>query len=111
MQLGQLIQRAMQQGAANNGAADGANAANTIVPDGQNDPQDGIRAPQAQPNTDIADEQVPQAANDNKHDIADEQVPLATMISESGMVVPLAIGALWDSCNSCNYDICHSKEC
>lgn len=81
-------------GAANNGAADGANAANTIVPDGQNDPQDGIQAPQAQPNTDIADEQVPQAANDNKHDIADEQVPLATMISESGMVVPLAIGAL-----------------
>lgn len=65
-------------GAANNGAADGANAANTIVPDGQNDPQDGIQAPQAQPNTDIAD----------------EQVPLATMISESGMVVPLAIGAL-----------------
>ena len=81
-------------GAANNGAADGANAANTIVPDGQNDPQDGIQAPQAQPNTDIADEQVPQAANDNKHDIEDEQVPLATMISESGMVVPLAIGAL-----------------
>lgn len=81
-------------GAANNGAADGANAANTIVPDGQNDPQDGIQAPQAQPNTDIADEQVPQAANDNKHDIADEQVPLATVISESGMVVPLAIGAL-----------------
>lgn len=81
-------------GAANNGAADGANAGNTIVPDGQNDPQDGIQAPQAQPNTDIADEQVPQAANDNKHDIADEQVPLATMISESGMVVPLAIGAL-----------------
>lgn len=76
------------------GAADGANAANTIVPDGQNDPQDGIQAPQAQPNTDIADEQVPQAANDNKHDIEDEQVPLATMISESGMVVPLAIGAL-----------------
>ena len=65
-------------GTANNGAADGANAANTIVPDGQNDPQDGIQAPQAQPNTDIAD----------------EQVPLATMISESGMVVPLAIGAL-----------------
>lgn len=65
-------------GAANNGATDGANAANTIVPDGQNDPQDGIQAPQAQPNTDIAD----------------EQVPLATMISESGMVVPLAIGAL-----------------
>ena len=65
-------------GAANNGAADGANAANTIVPDGQNDPQDGIQTPQAQPNTDIAD----------------EQVPLATMISESGMVVPLAIGAL-----------------
>ena len=65
-------------GAANNGAADGANAANTIVPDGQNDPQDGIQAPQAQPNTDIAD----------------EQVPLATMISESGMAVPLAIGAL-----------------
>ena len=81
-------------GAANNGAADGANAANTIVPDGQNDPQDGIQAPQAQPNTDIADEQVPQAANDNKHDIADEKVPLATMISESGMAVPLAIGAL-----------------
>lgn len=81
-------------GAVNNVAADGANAANTIVPDGQNDPQDGIQAPQAQPNTDIADEQVPQAANDNKHDIADEQVPLATMISESGMVVPLAIGAL-----------------
>ena len=75
-------------------AGNGANAANTIVPDGQNDPQDGIQAPQAQPNTDIADEQVPQAANDNKHDIADEQVPLATMISESGMVVPLAIGAL-----------------
>lgn len=46
------------------------------MPDGQNDPQDGIQAPQAQPNTDIADEQVPQAANDNKHDIADEQVPL-----------------------------------
>lgn len=81
-------------GAVNNGAADGANAANTIVPDGQNDPQDGIQAPQAQPNTDIADEQVPQAANDNKHDIADEQVPLATMISESGMAVPLAIGAI-----------------
>lgn len=81
-------------GTANNGAADGANAGNTIVPDGQNNPQDGIQAPQAQPNTDIADEQVPQAANDNKHDIADEQVPLATMISESGMVVPLAIGAL-----------------
>lgn len=75
-------------------AGNGANAANTIVPDGQNDPQDGIQAPQAQPNTDIADEQVPQAANDNKHDIADEQVPLATMISESGMVVPLAIGAI-----------------
>ena len=75
-------------------AGNGANAANTIVPDGQNDPQDGIQAPQAQPNTDIADEQVPQAANDNKHDIADEQVPLATMISESGMAVPLAIGAL-----------------
>lgn len=78
----------------NQAAAGAANAANTIVPDGQNDPQDGIQAPQAQPNTDIADEQVPQAANDNKHDIADEQVPLATMISESGMVVPLAIGAL-----------------
>ena len=59
-------------------AGNGANAANTIVPDGQNDPQDGIQAPQAQPNTDIAD----------------EQVPLATVISESGMVVPLAIGAL-----------------
>lgn len=82
-------------GAANAaGAADGANAGNTIVPDGQNNPQDGIQAPQAQPNTDIADEQVPQAANDNRHDIEDEQVPLATMISESGMVVPLAIGAL-----------------
>lgn len=81
-------------GAANNGAAAGANAGNTIVPDGQNNPQDGIQAPQAQPNTDIADEQVPQAANDNRHDIKDEQVPLATMISESGMVVPLAIGAL-----------------
>lgn len=78
----------------NQAAAGAANAANTIVPDGQNDPQDGIQAPQAQPNTDIADEQVPQAANDNKHDIADEQVPLATVISESGMVVPLAIGAL-----------------
>ena len=64
------------------------------MPDGQNNPQDGIQAPQAQPNTDIADEQVPQAANDNRHDIKDEQVPLATMISESGMVVPLAIGAL-----------------
>lgn len=81
-------------GAANNGATAGANAGNTIVPDGQNNPQDGIQAPQAQPNTDIADEQVPQAANDNRHDIKDEQVPLATMISESGMVVPLAIGAL-----------------
>lgn len=81
-------------GAANNGTAAGANAGNTIVPDGQNNPQDGIQAPQAQPNTDIADEQVPQAANDNRHDIEDEQVPLATMISESGMVVPLAIGAL-----------------
>ena len=82
-------------GAGANGAAGGANgAADVVVPDGQNDPQDGIQAPQAQPNTDIADEQVPQAANDNKHDIADEKVPLATMISESGMVVPLAIGAL-----------------
>ena len=82
-------------GAGANGAAGGANgAADVVVPDGQNDPQDGIQAPQAQPNTDIADEQVPQAANDNKHDIADEQVPLATVISESGMVVPLAIGAL-----------------
>lgn len=78
-----------------NGAAGGANgAADVVVPDGQNNPQDGEVAPEAQPNTDIADEQVPQAANDNKHDIADEQVPLATMISESGMVVPLAIGAL-----------------
>lgn len=66
-------------GAGANGAAGGANgAADVVVPDGQNDPQDGIQAPQAQPNTDIAD----------------EQVPLATMISESGMVVPLAIGAL-----------------
>lgn len=82
-------------GAGANGAAGGANgAADVVVPDGQNDPQDGIQAPQAQPNTDIADEQVPQAANDNKHDIADEKVPLATMISESGMVVPLAVGAL-----------------
>ena len=82
-------------GAGANGAAGGANgAADVVVPDGQNNPQDGIQAPQAQPNTDIADEQVPQAANDNKHDIADEKVPLATMISESGMVVPLAIGAL-----------------
>lgn len=82
-------------GAGANGAAGGANgAADVVVPDGQNDPQDGIQAPQAQPNTDIADEQVPQAANDNKHDIADEKVPLATMISESGMAVPLAIGAL-----------------
>ena len=78
-----------------NGAAGGANgAADVVVPDGQNNPQDGEVAPEAQPNTDIADEQVPQAANDNKHDIADEQVPLATMISDSGMVVPLAIGAL-----------------
>lgn len=82
-------------GAGANGAAGGANgAADVVVPDGQNDPQDGIQAPQAQPNTDIADEQVPQAANDNKHDIADEKVPLATMISESGMAVPLTIGAL-----------------
>ena len=82
-------------GAGANGAAGGANgAADVVVPDGQNDPQDGIQAPQAQPNTDIADEQVPQAANDNKHDIADEKVPLATMISESGIVVPLAVGAL-----------------
>lgn len=82
-------------GAGANGVAGGANgAADVVVPDGQNNPQDGIQAPQAQPNTDIADEQIPQAANDNKHDIADEKVPLATMISESGMVVPLAIGAL-----------------
>ena len=82
-------------GAGANGAAGGANgAADVVVPDGQNNPQDGEVAPEAQPNTDIADEQVPQAANDNKHDIADEQVPLATMISDSGMVVPLAIGAL-----------------
>lgn len=82
-------------GAGANGAAGGANGAtDVVVPDGQNNPQDGEAAPEAQPNTDIADEQVPQAANDNKHDIADEKVPLATMISDSGMVVPLAIGAL-----------------
>ena len=85
---------ASSMAAAGNGANDNTAAGGNQAAAGANDPQDGIQAPQAQPNTDIADEQVPQAANDNKHDIADEQVPLATVISESGMVVPLAIGAL-----------------
>ena len=98
-------------GAANNGAAAG-NAANgagnaaggangaanandaVIVPDGQNTPTDGNETPEAQPNTTINDEQVPQAANNSTHDIQDEKIPLATLIKESGTVVPIAIGTL-----------------
>ena len=79
-----------------NGAAGGANgAANVVVPDGQNNPQDGEAAPEAQPNTTIEDQQTPQAANsDNTHQIEPDKVPLGKLISESGMVVPITVGAL-----------------
>ena len=81
-----------------NGAANGAAGAdangNVIIPDGQNNPAAGNETPDAQPNTTINDEDVPQAANSNNHDIADEKVPLGTLIKESGMVVPLSIGTL-----------------
>lgn len=80
-------------GAANAGIAAGADAnGNVIIPDGQNEPTDGNEPPQAQPNTTIDDEQVPQAAN--SHNITDEKVPLATLVRESGMVVPISIGAV-----------------
>lgn len=83
-------------GAGANGAAGGANgAANVVVPDGQNNPQDGEAAPEAQPNTTIEDQQTPQAANsDNSHQIEPDKVPLGKLISESGMVVPITVGAL-----------------
>ena len=83
-------------GAGANGAAGGANgAANVVVPDGQNNPQDGEAAPEAQPNTTIEDQQTPQAANsDNTHQIEPDKVPLGKLISESGMVVPITVGAL-----------------
>lgn len=85
-------------GAANAGGANGAAGAdangNVIIPDGQNTPAAGNETPDAQPNTTINDEEVPQAANSNNHDIADEKVPLGTLIKESGMVVPLSIGTL-----------------
>ncbi len=85
-------------GAANAGGANGAAGAdangNVIIPDGQNTPAAGNETPDAQPNTTINDEDVPQAANSNNHDIADEKVPLGTLIKESGMVVPLSIGTL-----------------
>ena len=79
-----------------NGAAGGANgAADVVVPDGQNNPQDGEAAPEAQPNTTIEDQQTPQAANsDNTHQIEPDKVPLGKLISESGMVVPITVGAL-----------------
>ena len=88
-------------GAGANGAAGGANgagangAADVVVPDGQNNPQDGEAAPEAQPNTTIEDQQTPQAANsDNTHQIEPDKVPLGKLISESGMVVPITVGAL-----------------
>ena len=83
-------------GAGANGAAGGANgAANVVVPDGQNNPQDGEATPEAQPNTTIEDQQTPQAANsDNTHQIEPDKVPLGKLISESGMVVPITVGAL-----------------
>ena len=93
---------AANAGAANaggaNGAANGAAGAdangNVIIPDGQNNPEAGNETPDAQPNTTINDEDVPQAANSNNHDIADEKVPLGTLIKESGMVVPISIGTI-----------------
>ena len=88
-------------GAGANGAAGGANgagangAADVVVPDGQNNPQDGEAAPEAQPNTTIEDQQTPQAAtSDNTHQIEPDKVPLGKLISESGMVVPITVGAL-----------------
>ena len=88
-------------GAGANGAAGGANdagangTADVVVPDGQNNPQDGEAAPEAQPNTTIEDQQTPQAANsDNTHQIEPDKVPLGKLISESGMVVPITVGAL-----------------
>ena len=85
-------------GAANAGGANGAAGAdangNVIIPDGQNNPVAGNETPDAQPNTTINDGEVPQAANSNNHDIADEKVPLGTLIKESGMVVPISIGAI-----------------
>ena len=79
-----------------NGAAGGANgAADVVVPDGQNNPQAGEAAPDAQPNTTIEDPQTPQAANSNNtHKIEPDKVPLGKLISESGMVVPITVGAL-----------------
>lgn len=92
-------------GANGAGAANGANGANTpvagadadgnvVIPDGQNTPAAGNETPDAQPNTTIDDQDVPQAANSDNHDIADEKVPLGTLIKESGMVVPISIGAI-----------------
>ncbi len=85
-------------GAANAGGVNGAAGAdangNVIIPDGQNTPAAGNETPDAQPNTTINDGEVPQAANSNTHVIADEKVPLGTLIKESGMVVPISIGAI-----------------
>lgn len=84
------------------GAANGANTpaagadanGNVVIPDGQNTPAAGNETPDAQPNTTIDDQDVPQAANSDNHGIADEKVPLGTLIKESGMVVPISIGAI-----------------
>ena len=92
-------------GATNTGGANATDGANTpvagadadgnvVIPDGQNTPTDGNETQEAQPNTTIEDELVPQAANNDTHDIADDKVPLGTLIKESGMVVPISIGAI-----------------
>ncbi len=96
---------AANAGATNAGGANATDGANTpvagadadgnvVIPDGQNTPTDGNETQEAQPNTTIEDELVPQASNNDNHEITDEKVPLGTLIKQSGMVVPISIGAI-----------------
>lgn len=79
-------------GAGDNGAGN-ANAGNpVVVPDGQNMPQAGNNEPEAAPNTNIDDQQVPMASNKD-HEINDDKVPLSSVIMKNGTIIPISVGA------------------
>lgn len=79
----------------NGNAANAAGNDGVVVPDGGNEPQADGQLPDAQQNTTIDDQAVPQAANDDSdHEIKDQNVPLSALLMENGMVIPIGIGIL-----------------
>ena len=79
----------------NGNAANAAGNDGVVVPDGGNEPQANGQLPDAQQNTTIDDQAVPQAANDDSdHEIKDQNVPLSALLMENGMVIPIGIGIL-----------------